>query len=262
MVTRLPDSDKEYLLSLTPEDITFDLLIDLFGTRSTKENGKLKIHKARMQTYAEFDLAPNEYINKSKVTTTAGRFIFNKYIIEPKLSDILGYTNDVMSGDGMKKLTNVLGNALLNDKIDTLTMADFLNRIQWLSMQFHTVICGSFTMNTLKPHPKVVATRDRLFKENKTALENGDAIKGAQIEKELIEVAKKELAGDHGMDLYKSGARGSFGNNYKNTSIMRGPTINPGTGKFDVSKSSYMEGIRKEELHIFGNSIVSGALTT
>lgn len=259
MVTRLPDKDKEYLLSLTPKDITFELFVELIGKRAKRENGKIKIQEPRMKMYAEFDLNPNEYFNKTKVTTTVGEFLVNKFLVEEHFQDVLGYINEPINGGKLKQIESTLANALLTDKIDTLTFATYLNKMQWVSLQLHTVVCGSFTMNTLKPSPKVIKERERLIKENRKAIESGDAIVGAQIENQLIDIAKKELAGDHGLDLYNSGARGSFGNNYKNIAVMRGPTPNPGTGGFDISQSNFMEGIKKDELHIFGNSIVMGA---
>ena len=247
------------LLALTYEDITFDKLLDLFSSKSEKVNGKVVIKQPRIAIDDETVLKPGESFNKTQVRTTAGQIVWNKFIIESNFKDIVGYVNEAVDGGKMKSIENILSEALLNDRIETAHMVQFLDDCQWLSKQFHLVICGSFTMETLKPNPKVVKERERLVKENKAALDAGDAITASRIENDLIGVAKKELAGDHGLDLYNSGARGSFGNNYKNISVFRGPIYNPSTSGFDIATTTFMEGIKKEELFMFGNGIVGGA---
>ena len=82
----------------------------------------------------------------------------------------------------------------------------------------------------------------------------------AQMDKNKYhEIAKKELEGDPGMMLYDSGARGSFGNNYKNMCVMKGPVMNSNTGKYEVVQTSFMEGIEKKDIPTMGTSVVSGA---
>jgi len=258
-MSKLPDKEKAYLLSLKPEDITFDLLVDLFADTAKVVDGKAKTIPSRIKTHDEFDLNPGEYFNKEKVHTNAGLFIYNKLIVERRLSGVLGYVNTPLNKGAVEKIEDKLSNALLNDEITVNDMVEYLDRTQWLAMQFHAVVSGSFTMNTLKPNTKVVNERKRLLKENREKLQNGDVDAAVKIEKQLLAVADKELAGDPGLDLYKSGARGSFGNNFKNISVMKGPVFNPVTGQFDIVESNFMEGINKEELPIYGNAIITGA---
>ena len=71
------------------------------------------------------------------------------------------------------------------------------------------------------PNEKVIKLRDELFKKYSKEISEGDLATVGKIEKELLELAKKELKGNPGMDIYDSGSRGSFSNNYKNTAIMR-----------------------------------------
>lgn len=248
------------LLALTYEDITFEKLLDLFSSKSERVNGKVVVKPPRIKVDDETILKPKECFNKTEVRTTAGQIVWNKFMIEQNFADIVGYVAEAINGGKMKQIENILSEALLNDKITVESMVQFLDDSQWLSKQFHVVICGSFTMETLKPNPKVVKERERLVKENREALDAGDAITASKIETELIDLAKKELAGDHGLDLYNSGARGSFGNNYKNVSVFRGPIFNPAKGRFDIATTTFMEGIKKEELFMFGNGIVTGAL--
>lgn len=256
---KLPEKEKAYLLSLKPEDITFELLVDLFGDKTKKQGGKVVVVPSRIKTSDEFVLEKGEYTNSDRVTTNAGLFIYNKLIIERDLVKAVGYVNEPINSGVLGKIEDKLSKALLKDIISVEAMVNYLDRTQWLSKQFHTVISGSFTMNTLKPLPSVIKERQRLLKENRDKLDSGDVITAVKIEKELLKKANKELEGDHGMDLYNSGARGSFGNNFKTVSVMKGPVFNPTTGEFDIVESNFMEGIRKEDIPTYGNAIITGA---
>jgi hypothetical protein len=256
-MAKLPDNEKAYLLKLKPQDITFDLLVDLFGDSYDAATRKEK--PSRIRTDDEFVLEANEYINKTKVTTNAGLFIYNKLIVERDLAHVLGYVNEAINSGQLGKIEDKLSKALLNDKLTSEAMASYLNRTQWLSKQFHSVVSGSFTMNTLKPLPSVMKERDKLIKENKAKLDSGDVITSVKIEKQLLKMADEQLKNDPGLDLYKSGARGSFGNNFKTISVMKGPIFNPTTGSYDIIESNFMEGIRKEDIPAYGNAIITGA---
>ncbi len=259
MSRKVSQAEKEELLSLRPEDISFDKIVELFGSKMSKKNGKVDIKKSRFETTDILELKKDDYFNDKDITTTVGRFIFNKLIVERDLVKVLGYINEPVTGGSLGKIDDILAKALLRDDITTEVMANYLDRLQWLSMQAHTVICGSFTMGILKPVPEMRKTRDKLIKENKDKLEAGDLMTAVKVEKEALAVAVDKIKNDPGMDLFNSGARGSLGNNYKNISVMKGPIFNPSTGKFDVVESNFMEGIRKEELPIYGNAIVTGA---
>jgi hypothetical protein len=251
--------DKKYLLSLKPEDITFDLLVDFFGDKAEVKNGKTTIGKSRFEPSDAFTLEAGEYTNKETVKTTVGLFIYNKLMVERDFVDILGYHNETINGGVLKDIEEKLSKALLNGKIDSMQMATYLDRNQWLGMQLHTVICGSFTMNTLKPSKNAITLRNKLLKENKESIENKDHIVAADIEKKVLKEADKDLDGDIGLDLYKSGARGSFGNNYKTISAMKGPIFNPSTGEYDIMTTNFMEGIKKDDLAAMGNSVITAS---
>lgn len=260
---KLSDKEKAYLLNIKPENITFELLVDLFADKVQKveKDGKVQIIKkhSRIKTSDEFILEEGEYFNDKKITTNAGLFIYNKLIVERELVNVLGYINETIDKKVLGKIEDRLSKALLNDKITVETMGKYLDRTQWLSMKFHSVLASSFTMNTLKPHPDVIKLREKLLKENEGKIKHGDVITSANIEKQLLKLATEKLDGDPGLYLYQSGARGSFGNNFKNISVMKGAIFNPTTGEFDIVKSNFMEGIKKEELATYGNAIITGA---
>lgn len=247
----LSDEDKKYFLSLKPEDITFDLLDKLFANHLNA--------KAKYEFQDEMTLKKGEYFNDSEVLTNLGLFILNKAIIEKDLSNVTGYVNWEMTEGGKKKLDKIIDKALQNDVITYKEKIAFLDNWEWLSMRMNSIITVSFSSKMMVPLKSVKNAKLKLFKDKAKELEANPGIVGAQIEKELVTMAKKELEGDPAMFLYDSGARGSFSNNYKNLNIMKGPVLNPSKGKYDVVKNAFMDGISKEDFEAMGTSVVSGA---
>ena len=258
-MAKISKEDKEYLLSLKPEDITYELGMQLFADHVEKRDGKVVEVKSRFEPHDTFLLRKGEYMNnKEDIVTTVGSFIFNKFIIEPRFAELLGYNNNVIDADGLKKLEGQLSELLLEDKINTIDFGDYLNRIQWLGMQFHEPLAASFTMRGLKPNPKVIKRREELVKQHKDELEKGDVMVMSAIEKELVELAKQEVGDDPSMDLYYSGARGSIPNNYKQLSIVKGPIHNKTTGKYQFISHSFFEGLSKDELASAATNVING----
>ena len=241
----ISDIEKQKLLALKPEDISYTLAQDLFGVHAKKVkkvymvNGKPKEREEvitvepKMIPQDRFKLKAGEYFNKEDIETTVGLFIFNKLLIEKDLKDIVGYVNHTLRAGDLDDITNKITKAQLSNP-DTKLEKKYKNDLEWLGMRWHALLCSSFTPKTFKPIPSVTSERDKLYEQNKEAVEKGDAITVNKIENTLIDKAKKELSGDPGLMLYDSGARGSFANNYKNMCITKGVVYNPITGKNDV----------------------------
>ena len=255
---RISEEEKRYIMSLRPEDITYELGMSLFADHVRKVDGKIIEEKSRFEPTDYFQLKAGEYINRTDIETTVGTFIFNKFIIEPLFTEHVDYVNWELTDGGLGKLEGILSELLLEDKIDTTMFGDYLDRVQWLGMQFHEPLAASFTMRGLKPLESVVKRREELIEENKEALEKGDIMTMSAIEKELVDLAKKEISDDPSMDLYYSGARGSIPNNYKQLSIVKGPVFNKTIGKYQFIKKSFFEGLDKEDLAAAATNVING----
>lgn len=266
----ITDVEKKMLLALKPTDISYTLAQDLFGVHATKTkrtvmvNGKpttkeqIVVEEPKMIPPDRFILKKGEYFNKEDIETTVGLFLFNKLLIEPNLQEAVGYVNHTLRAGDLGDITDKITKAFINDKTTTIEKK-YKNDLEWLGMRWHALLCSSFTPKTFKPIPEVTKERDKLYEENREAVERGDAITVNKIENALIAKAKEHLKGDPGLMLYDSGARGSFANNYKNMCITKGVVYNPITGKNDVVEKGFMEGIDKKSLASIGNSIVAGA---
>lgn len=247
---------KTYLLNLKKENINSELIFDLLANKTNKGDGKFTVIPAKYKTSDTFYLEKNEYFNTEKVLTNVGLFLYNKIIIEGGLEKIVGYVNTPIDNDVHSVIERKLSNALKDDIITVDTFVNYLNTIQWLSMQFNTVLASSFTLESITPNKKVIAERDRLIKSNKDRLDRGDIKAAVDIDNALVDMAKKELKGDPGMELYDSKARGKFGNAYKNMHIMKGAVY--AQGKWEVITHNYSEGLEKKDLPMYANAMIAG----
>ena len=261
-MAKISNKDVEYLLSLTPKDLTMDLLTDLLADTEDKSvsRGKVVIKPSRFNCTDQFTLPRGQMFNKAPVETTVGKFIFNKYILEgsgvlPKV----GYRNEEMTNSNVGKLEEEMDRKLRAGEITRDEYVEYINRRDKFALQMHFAITSSCTMGVLTTPKAVVKRKKELLEEKKDAVAKGDVIEVTKIENELVALAKQELKDDPGMNLYNSGARAKFGNSYKNMNIMKGPVYNAETGGYDVITSDLMDGLDKKAIPSMGSAIVNGA---
>lgn len=248
---------RDLIVNLKDEDFTFE-----FGKKYLARTYNKKTEKYTDPVIDWTDrvsLKPNECGNSKAITTTVGRIIFNKFIIQPRFKHLFDFVNAPITNSKLDELQGVIGRALLDDKISSDDMIDYLDRMQWLGLTFNTMVCGSFSPKTIEPLESVIKKKDKLLKEHEEQIKNGDIYVTSKIEKELLQDARTELKGDIGLDLYECGAQGSFDNNYKNIMVMRGSMFNPVTGKYDIVKNGFIHGLEKEDIPSSGTSVTNGA---
>lgn len=256
----LSNLDKSYFLKLKPEDITFKMLISWFGnTVNMEKDGRTGArHNRKFNVTDKMTLNKGEYFYTGE--TTLGSFIFNKIVIEGcNLQDITGYVDWLLNDGGLGKLESIVAEALMTDKITVDQMCQYVDTRDWIGLQLHSVITSSYTMNILKTPPEVKKLKKQLITEHKDELAAGNAKVSEQIEDQLLAKAQEILKDDIGMDLYVSGARGSFKNNYKNVNLMRGAVLNPSTGKYEIIENAFLDGLGKKDMTPHSNTIVTGS---
>lgn len=253
--TIVKKEDIEYLVSLTPDTIErLSFIMEMFG----EKNGK-----ARFQTFDLVTIPPGSYgkegkKNKNSFTTTIGQWIYNKGFIEPSLFDILGYVNIPLTKKNLSKINKKISYALLEDKI-TL---DVLKRYLMMTQKFQpysNILAAGFTLDMLTIGDKLNKRKEELLKKNKAAIDAGDVKVADAIQKELLQYSRDLLKDDPSMDIYNSGASGSFDNNFKNLFVMRGAVKNPDPTKgYDIITSNYMDGISQKDYVNTAKSLTAG----
>ena len=253
--------DIEELLNLTENDITMSLIMNLFG-----DFGEYQ----RFNPYDLITIPAGKYggpipdgsskTNKKPFTTTVGRLIFNKYFIEcePELLQLIGYVNDNVGKKMYGKLFDTLGYAILEDRISMETYKRFCVRTQKF-MPYVSILSPNHSDNMLTITKKINKKKAELIKANQEAFDRGDVIVVDQISKELLDYARELMKDDPAMDMFLSGAGGSFENNFKNMFIMRGSVQDPDPRKsYNIITSNYIDGVSREEYSKLANTLAAG----
>lgn len=197
-------------------------------------------------------------------TTTVGRFIANNLVFahSKKLREAVPYYDKAWDDKTLGGIQQHVMDCLLAGEIDSKDMMYFIDTMQWLGYAPVSFIVPSMTINTIRaPKATKKLKNDILNSERGVRLKAGDLVELGKVEKELIASARSELEDkDPGFDIFASGARGSIGNNFKATALMRGAIRkSDDPSKITVSTASLDEGIPANELPAYADLIVQAS---
>lgn len=253
---KLIDNEEElkYILSIKEDDVTLDLLRDLFANR--------KDSNAKYNPNDFFKLPINTLYNKSSITTTMGRYITNTLILTEKLGPLLNYINKPFNEGTVKKIEGKLADYLLDDIITVEDFSTYIDKIQWLGFSITDFINPPLTTDLLTAPKNVKDKKKELLSDPKLQkeLDEGSLVAISELENELLDMSKKELSDLPDMDIYESGSRGSFGNNYKMTAISRGPIKSMADpSKVNISTASLEEGTPSDEQYMYADIMATAS---
>jgi len=197
----------------------------------------------------------NKKKNKNSFTTTVGLWLFNKSFIEP-MADILGYVNETVTDKTYDKINEKISYALLEEKVTIDQVKDFIMQTQIL-MSCASALCPSHDMDILLITTKAEKKKKELEAKYAKELEDGDLEAIKKIENELIDFAKEELKDSESADMYNSGARSKWGNNFKNMYLLKG-SIKKTDGSYDYVGSSYISGLDPKDFAKTNDAAVGG----
>lgn len=251
----------ERIIALKEKDITMSLIMELFGDFGKFQRyNPYDIITVRVGTYGGQLPNGQPKFNSKPFTTTLGRLIFNKYFIEcePELLDMIGYVNDNVGKKVYGKLYDQLGYAVLEDRISIETYKRFCVKTQKF-MPYVSILAPNHSDNMLTITKHINKKKAELIAKNQEAFDNGDVKVVDQVSKELLEYARELMKDDPAMDMFLSGAGGSFENNFKNMFIMRGSVQDPDPRKsYNIITSNYIDGVSKEEYSKLANTLAAG----
>lgn len=251
---------KNELINTPVEELTLNKLIGwISNTTNTVSGRSTTTNKPLMSVTDIVKLMPPEMGVTKPEETTVGRILFYRVIFESSgLNKHIPFINRCIEG-GVGDIEKTITRLLINDDITSETMFKYIDCRDWLGLTLHGAVTASFTPNVVKPHPEVVKLKKELLKKYRAGLDAHDPKTSQIIEEALINKTKELIGDDPGMDLYKSKARGSLGNNYKNTYLFRGAVQRPYDGKYDIIETSLTEGLNKKDIGAHANTIVNGA---
>ena len=214
---------------------------------------------SRFNPYDTIEIPAGKYgktkKNKNKFKTTVGLWIFNKAFIED-MSDVLGYINQTVNKSVYGDINQKMSYALLEDKITIEQLKHFIMQTQ-IMMSCTSAICPSHTMDMLLLTNKAEVKKKQLEKEYKDRIDQGDLTAMKAVEDNLIDFAKDQLKDSESADMYNSGARASWGNNFKNMYLVKGP-IKHTDSTYSYASGSYISGMKKEDFSAINDAAVGG----
>lgn len=249
---KLNDNEVRELLSLEKNEITMDYIRGLFGCIMGKP-------AARFNTYDFFTLPAGRLHNAESIETTIGRYITNLVMLPESYLKKFGYINKPFKKGVLEDIEDQMANMVLNDEMSSKEYAEYLDNGEWLGMGTAYFLSPTMNYDINVPIPEVIKLRDELFEKYKDGVKAGESAVADKIESEVLDLAKKKIKekGNEAYDFFESGV-GKFANNYKKTSIMCGAIQNPYTGKLDILKSNYIDGITPDEFPVFSNLTLIG----
>lgn len=251
---------KQQLLSMDIHDITKSFIEQNFARYyDTKTQ---KILEPKFALNAPITLQKGDLDNVSEKTeTTLGRLLVNKFLFSDGLMHVVPYINKPITKGVLGDFEQLIANALIDGKIDADIINRYYDRIQWLGLSIHSIICASLSERTIYPLPEILKLKEELFKHYAEDLKGPNAlVVASKIEDILMDEAKKILKDDPGMDFYNAGiGKASFKGAYKDMMIVKGPVWNNVTKRFDVIKSCLASGIEKDEIDSFGSQVIAGS---
>lgn len=251
------------LLKMKQSDFTYSFIMNCFGSF----NGKSLCHH-----YDTFDVPVGafkftnekgkEVSNAQSFVTTIGIWTLNIYLFRDFGLSFLfdGYINENIDKDIYGDIVQKLTFALMEDKITTEKMKQFLNYTQFL-MPLETILSPVHTEKILQCTKEINKLKDKLFKEHKEELDKGNINVAEDIEIQLLKFAEEYLKDDPSLDVYMSGGGGNWKNNFKNMYVMKGAMRDPDPNTkqpFTIAKSSFLDGISSNEYTALANSLTGG----
>lgn len=252
-----------HLLVLKQSDISYSFMMNLFG----EFNGKSLCHQydtftVPAKAFSYVNEKGKEVSNISEFVTTIGIWILNIFFIHGFGFSFLfnGYINENITKGLFGKINQKLVYAITENKIEIEKYISYLDYTQFF-MPFEAILSPNHTREILTCTKKIEAKKKELLKIYGDRIKNGDVVAAEKIEKELLNYAREILKDDPSLDVYESGAGGSFGNNFKNMYVMKGAIRDPDPNakqEFNISVSNFLDGILADEYSLIANSLSAG----
>ncbi|MBO4736582.1 MAG: hypothetical protein J5614_09350, partial [Paludibacteraceae bacterium] len=193
----------------------------------------------------------------SRITTTVGRMIVNQLAYCDPFGDLFPYENRALNlndGDILKKINQ----ALLDKKIAVDDYRKCLDNVFYLG-HFTEICTPCLNEKSLTTDPNIKKRKAELLKQYEGQLDNPVVI--AKIEDELIAMDKKYMEGDNSLRFYAPLGGATFNLWRKKLYISVGgiEAFSKDASKYEFLRNSLEEGVRVEDLSIYGNESRKGS---
>lgn len=259
------DNLVSYVFKVNKDQIIYNSIMNIFGEFGGKSLAcpydLLEVPPGTFTYYTDKEKTKKKS-NTNKFTTTIGIYLFNVYLRDFNFSRLFdGYLNKTINKKVYGSIEQTLSFALLEDEIDTQSLKEFEDTIQWF-MPFETVLSPNHTEKMIVCTKAINKKKEELIKKYKKELESGDPVIAEKVEQELLKYAAEIMGDDPSMDTIYSGAGGDWDNNFKNMFVMKGAISDPDPNakqKYRIVTGNYIDGIPVDEYSIVAGAGVQGA---
>lgn len=251
------------LLVLKQSDISYSVIMNLLGNFNGKSLCKqYDTFEVPIGGFKFVNQKGKEVSNTNPFITTIGIWIFNIFFLRDFGFSWLfgGYLNENVKKGLFEDINQKLVYALAEDKIEVDSYKRFLDYTQFF-MPYETILSPNHTEKILTCTKLIEKKKQEFLKKYGDEIKKGNIVVAEQMEKELLEYAKEILKDDPSLDVYESGAGGSFGNNFKNMYVMKGAIRDPDPNakqEFNIATSNFIDGIAADEYSLFANALSNG----
>lgn len=195
------------------------------------------------------------YQEKNPLDTTVGIFIANYLFLVYPFGDKINYLNEEFTASKLEKL---ISPPLLDGRITSEEVKNkYINALS-LFGQSNEIICPNISEKTVTVPKAITDLREKLVKENRAALEAGDASVMSEIEKQLITAYREYLKGDPSLHFLLK--KKYFDVTLKKLFLTQGMTeIFGSPGKFTFIDNPMGKGWKQDDLPTIFNEVRSGS---
>ena len=236
---------------------------DLTAARSDLKEGKITLcilsDNPGIRLMSEIDtvdLNPGDISNvKEKITTTVGRIIVNNLCFEGPFGDIFPFQNKTLNLED--DILKPINKALIQKKININHFKMSMDGAFYLG-HFTELCTPCLDEHALTTDPNIKKRKAELLKQYEGQLD--DPVIIAKIEDELIEMDKEYMKGDTALRFYATEDK-AFPLWRKKLYIAVGgiEAFSKDSSKYNFLRNSLEEGVRIEDLSIYGNESRKGS---
>lgn len=247
-----PENIQKLLESLIP-GVEIDRNFLLLFMTTYKEGKEIK-PKVSFDSKVNLTIEQTRYFGIKE--TTVGKLIFNAFCLPSVYLKEYGFISDTITASVYGQLHDNLALMLSTGRISSSLYAEIIDRISWLGMQMTNFRGKCMDFDSINMSEKFLSYKNQRYAELiKKGAEGNEVTK---VEDELIQMAKAEKRDSGLVHIISSGAKGSFGNNFKVLNVGRG-IVKTGSGELMTMNKSLSEGNGPAEYVNTSNNSILGS---
>lgn len=190
--------------------------------------------------------------------TTLGRVVFNEVVFNHLGTKHKWIEKDVTSGV-ISNINEHYAGMLVRKEITIDDYKQFINKLDQLGFGVCTLTASTISYEMLiKDDPVWNKKRAEVKAKYQEGISNGDMVAMSNYQDEMIDFAKQHYADDVMSDMYNSGAKPKWGNDFKSLKVSLGAAPSP-TGEINLIESSLKDGLKTSEVIHNTNMQITGA---